>query len=209
MFKLVLVLLVVWVLEVFLLTAMVTDTYYKENLRHEDARSQAWLGEKTFNALRARSDLIFEELFVTSGIYDSSFELFIPSPEEQQRSVGMEAMGRSLFHLVNARIALLWYAVHQVILRLLQFALWLPFFVVALLPSLVDGLAMRQVKKANLIAVSAVLHRLAIFGFLAVCYLLLLSLFYPFPINPVFYPLMTGALAFLMATLIANIQKNL
>ncbi len=209
MLKLALLLLVVWVLEVFLLTAMVTDTYYKENLRQEDARTQTWLGDKTFNAIRARSDLIFEDLFVASGIYDSSFELFIPSPEEQQRSMGMEEMGRSLFHLVNARIALLWYAVHQVILRLLQFSLWLPYFMVALLPSLVDGLAMRQVKKANMIAVSSVVHRLALYAFLALVYLVLMALFYPLPVSPLFYPLVAGGLALLMATLVANLQKNL
>lgn len=209
MLKLALLLLLVWVIEVLMLTALVADSYYKTNLQHEEERSLAWLGEKTYNAIRARGDLIFEDLFVASGLYDSSFELFIPSAEERRRSVGMEDMGRSLFHIVNERIALMWYAVHQVILRVLQFSLWLPFFLVGLIPSVVDGLAMRQVKKANMIAVSSVVHRLAIYAFLALWYLVLMALFYPLPVNPVFYPLVAGALAILMATLVANLQKNL
>ncbi len=209
MLKLALLLLLIWIAEVLMLTALVADRYYKANLQYEEDRSQAWLGDKTYNAIRARGDLIFEDFFVASGLYDSSFELFIPSAEERRRSLGMEDMGRSLFHLVNERIALGWYAVHQVILRLLQFSLWVPFFLVGLIPSVVDGLAMRQVKKANMIAVSSVVHRLALYAFLALVYLVLMALFYPLPVSPLFYPLVAGGLALLMATLVANLQKNL
>jgi hypothetical protein len=152
---------------------------------------------------------VFESAFVDTGLYDTSYELFIPSAEERRRSRGMEDMGKEIFQQVDKRLDVMWIAAYQVIVRFLMVLLWAPYFAIILVPSVIDGIMVREIKKVNYGFSSPMRHRYSIIAILMTLYVMLLTLFSPVQVVPVFYPIAILIIVIAMNIVVSNAHKRL
>lgn len=203
------ILLLIWILEIFLVGAFVRESWFVQHIQHETDNSIRWLGADTVKAVYRAADNIFESTFVETGLYDTSYELFIPSAEERRRSKGMESMGKEIFTQVDRRLDVMWIAAYQVIVRVLMLLLWAPYFVIILVPAIVDGVVVREIKKVNFGFSSPMFHRYAIYAIVMVLYLMLLTLFSPVQVAPIVYPLAILIIVVAMNLMVANTHKRL
>lgn len=200
---------IVWVLEVFLIAAFVRESWFNERIQQETDLAVNWLGADTVRAVHDAGDRIFQSAFVETGLYDTSFELFIPSEAERRRARGMEDMGKEIFRTVDTRIQVLWMAIYQVIIRVLMLLLWAPYFLIVLVPAIVDGVMVREIKKVNIGFASPAVHRYSLYLIGMASYVMLLTLFSPFNVNPIVYPVAIMIVVFAMHFVVSNTQKRL
>lgn len=202
-------LLIFWMLEVFLVGAFVQESWFKARIQTETDTAVAWLGGDTVKAVYRAADRIFESTFVETGIYDTSYELFIPSDAERRRSRGMENMGKEIFEAVDKRLEVMWMAVYQVVVRVLMLFLWVPYFLIVLIPAVVDGYMIREIKKTNYGFSSPAIHRYSIYLMGLVTYGIVLTLFSPVNVNPVVYPAAIMIIVTSIHFIVSNTQKRI
>ena len=200
--------LLIWVLEVLFVAVLVRDDWLIANIDEENSQQQSYFGARTAQYLYDEADTTFDNVFVATGIKDLSYRLFIPTREETDNTHYMQGIGEPAFRRIYQTLVTFWTAVYQVVIRAHTIGLWAPFMLLILVPSVVDGLSMRAVKKATHTPTKVVRNRYGVYLVLLGLYVFLLSLFSPFPVGPVTYFAIMAGISLTISMILANLHKT-
>lgn len=202
--------LLIWFIEFIVIAALISESWSYQVITKEQAMAHAYLGTATARQIKDDADRVYNRLFIDSGVVATIDKYFVPTEESRRRSGALAELGRdNVFPIVEERLNVIWASVYQMIYRLTGFLIWLPYLSLFFLPSLIDGLMVRQIKKTNFDYASPLLHRTAMYAIVVTAYLLLLALFAPVPLPPWLIPIAGAIIAMAMGLLAANTQKRI
>lgn len=201
--------LIIFILEILSLSLFSSPEYILKVMALEGVKIEDALGSETITLLDAKSSSLFNALFIDTGAYAGVWHMFIPTPDEQSASEGIELMATGLFHWLDDRLTVLMILAFQLIERLELMLLWLPFSLVIFVASTFTGLTLRKIKQGNFAFASPSIHRLSLRVILVMLTLLPLFLMLPFAISPYLYPIMYTIVAFMIQGILANLAKRL
>lgn len=178
---------------------------------HADERAvlRTYLGRETATAIATRADLLYLRWFVASGVVNESYEIFLPSTSEQQRSRGLEQLGEreGFFAVAREKIDSFWALVRFSMQRLVAILVWLPLLLVLMMAAVWDGWMRRRIKMVGFEQTSAPIFGLArklfIFGIFAP----LFYVFAPIVIHPVIAPVWGCFMALALLIKVSNLQR--
>ena len=150
----------------------------------------------------------FEAMFVESGVMQHTFEPFIPTEGEVSRSRGMEDLGQPMFHWFEGRIRAWWTLVWSTFTRLSVTLLWLPFAPFIILPFIVDGWVLREIRKHGFDFSSAVIQRYSkqLLTIIPLGFIALVTL--PLPMHPLATPIFLLAFGLVAQRAITHFMKR-
>ncbi|NJD07941.1 MAG: DUF4400 domain-containing protein [Methylococcaceae bacterium] len=200
----------VWILEVVLVTALVSDQWLKTVERTEARLVVDYFGAHKDLEIRVSARYWFNHLFVETGVRAQIHHYFIPTEQERQQSYGFEDFGRdTVFAFIESRLIVLWDSVYQMMHRGFLLLAWWPFLAAAAVPFAVDGLVRRKIKQSNFDYTSPLAHRYSFYAILGTLYVLLLGLTLPFPVPPQAMPAGCIAIALALSIYFAHTQKRI
>ena len=202
--------LLIWLLEIILIAGFVSDQWTREIQGREDKTTLEYFGPQKDTEIRQTSQKWFDRMFVRTGIRESVYRYFIPTEQERQMSKGFEDVGRhDLFPFIESRLNVLWDTLYQMVKRFIMALVWMPLFLAALFPFVIDGLIRRKISQTNFDYPSPMAHRYSLDVMLGALYLIILGLTLPFPIPPQAVPVGIFAVAYAMNVFLANTQKRI
>lgn len=197
-------LLIIFLCELFLLAAMLPMNILQQAGQQEHAMTLSFLGEKTATDLKERTDRIYDSAFNQTGIVKETFNMFIPTKEDQAKSRGLEKMGSGIFKYVEERLMAFWTAVYLGVHRLLSLWMWFPGFLPILVAAGYDGLTTRRIRFLTFATSSAMVYGTSRTAMYAMLIGPVIYAMFPFPIPPIIAPLWCGALVVSAAMMLAN-----
>ena len=200
---------IIFILEIVLLTVFSSPSYILKVMAIEGVNIEDALGSETIRLIDAKASAMFTTLFVDSGAYAGIWHMFIPTPDEQTASVGLETMASGLFDWVDDRLTATMVLIFQLLERLQLMGMWLPFSFIVLIGATFTGLTLRKIKQGNFAFASPTMHRMSLKIIMIMITLLPLFLMLPFPLSPYIYPVMYTLVAFMVMAILANIAKRL
>lgn len=209
MTKSLIVTLILWIAEVFLIAVLVSDQWLTNMQDAEDRMIIEYLGADNDRRIRDEANAVFNVLLVETGIQRNVYHFFIPTVAEREKSVGFEHFGQTdYFPLVQSKLDVLFGTFYQSLRRFFLLLSWWPFLIAVVIPSAVDGLVQRKIKQSNFDYSSPLAHRYSFYAVIGIVYLLLLGLTFPFPIPPQAMPMACVGIAFAMNVYFAHTQKR-
>lgn len=199
-----------WVVLVFVeavvISTFLSTSWIYDQIKEERKDTYVWLGADVSDKVVGRADKIFTAVFKDTGIMPMSYKLFLPKDKSDDQDFKREEMV-SLVEIFIDRLDAIWASMYQATQRLSLFIEWLPYLLPFVIPCLVDGYGIREIKKLNYGYASAVRYHMAIHIIIAMIFAPLVYMFIPLAIPPQIIPywlLVTGLMAIM---LVANIQK--
>ncbi len=199
----------IFILEFLLICLLIPESFVKAQIKYEVMDIADKLGAATAQEVRQDTTKIFDSIVVDTGIYTTLHRMVIPSRAEQQRSKGMESLGKDIFPFVQSRLEAMWYSVSQAIMRLVHFLVWLPFLLLLIIPAMLDGVFQRRIRITTFRHVSALRHRMGFRGIVVIIFGLFIIALMPFGIPTLVFPVIGAAIAFLINMSITFTQKRL
>jgi hypothetical protein len=201
--------LAVWLIEILLVTSLVSDAWLRSVQRREEAEVVQFLGKTESAEIRRDADRAFDALFVRTGVQETVRHYFIPTETERQSSIGLEDVGReNLFPFLADRLQVVWDGVAQTLRRFYLVVAWWPFAVATVVPFAWDGLIRRKIKQSNFDYSSPLAHRFSLYAILGTGYLLMVGLTLPFAVPPVAIPMALAVVALAANVYLAHTQKR-
>ena len=207
--RIVLVAVFLLVIEIFVVGSMLNEGYVRSTIIEEQAAIVDVLGLGTAMQVKEKADRFYRSTFMTSGLRDATYDLFVPTRAELGRSQSIEDLGSSGFGWARDRLDVFWTSVYQTTVRLSVMSLWAPFLAIALLPASIDGLLMRAKKRYTMGYASPFMQRVSSIAIIAVLYVSLLAIFAPLALPPLFVPILGALVAISSGLLLANVQRHL
>lgn len=199
---------ILMLLELFFLAALLPTNVLQQAGEKEHVMTVQFLGEETANELRQKTDEIYDSSFNQTGMVKESFSLFIPTRENQAKSVGMEKMGKPWFKYVEERIIAFWTAVYLGVHRVLSLWMWLPGFIPVLFAASYDALAVRKIRQITFQSASAVVYGSSKTMFSALMFGPVVYALFPFPIQPIAAPIWCGLAVLAAYGVLVNWPRN-
>lgn len=199
---------IVLLLELFFLAAMLPVNVLQQAGVKEHTMTVGFLGTETAEELKARTDEIYDSAFNQTGVVKESFSMFIPTKENQAKSVGMEGMGKQVFRYVEERLIAFWTAVYLGIHRVLSLWMWLPGFIPILIAASYDALAIRKIRQITFQSASAVIYGSSKTALAALMFGPLVYALFPFPIPPIAAPIWCGFAVLTAYGVLVNWPRN-
>jgi len=194
-------------LHVILYVGFVGDQWLQDGFAKERAMNQRFFTNDVSVAAEARATDWFTRAFVDTGVLNTLYNAWIPTPEDRQK-VGMTNYAGSLFTWWEGRLRTWWTVVHLALVRVAHLLLWWPYAVFFILPWVVDGWVRRRIKRTNFGFASPLRHRLSLYllQLMAVGYFI--AIFLPFPMPPVIIPLLFLATGLSLWMVFAEFAKQ-
>ena len=139
---------------------------------------------------------------------DASYTI-LPSYTQRANSTGLETLGDSMWPYVQSRIEVMWLTIYQAVQRFGVIALWAPYFLPILIPSLIHGYTVREIKKVSYGYASPVIYHAAGKTLIAALFLPLFYITLPIAIHPMLVMIWGVCVSLLMLALSANVQKQI
>lgn len=204
----VLLILILWAIQVLVIGVLLPMDWLDRQVQREQEMTAAWLGQNTTEIVVNRANDLFTSAFDDTGLIDASFRL-VPTREEREASVGMEDLGAPAWPYVNERLQIMWLTVYQGISRLSMLMLWLPYFLPIILPALIHGWTIREIKKVSYGYASPVVYHSAAHSLVALIFLPLFYITIPIAVHPAFVLAWGIGFAVTVLALASNFQKQL
>lgn len=200
------------IVELVIICLLVPCSVIEKAINQEYEMSVRFIGQESTDHVYDRAKSDYEELIISSGLYEAVVRHLIPTEEEKRASVGMEQLGTKdgWFSLVQSRINAATTVIYQILIRFESVWLWLPYVgCFVLLPSVICGYWQRRIKQTNFDFSSPLATNMTV-KFMVYSFLVgMMLVVVPMPINPLFVPLYMILLCILIGRAVANIQKRL
>lgn len=203
--------LLVWgvllLLEGIVVVLLVPPTLVTNAANVEEALIARSLGADAAENISSRARDTFDSWFVETGVLAESFQMFVPSEKAKRASTGIETLAQGLFDLVRRRLESFWNLVFVGIQRAYGFVVWLPMLLPFIVAAAFDGATVRRVKLLTFGMTSAPRYGAAMHGLVVLLFAPLYYAAWPFPVTPLLVPVWFIALAMVIKTLVANLQR--
>ena len=196
------------VVEILLVSSMIRQSWILDNIQEENRMNEHYFGSETAGHIRSRAKEVYVSLFVDTGIQDSTYHMLLPR-EDLDSSLDLSTVASPVFDHVRRSLGTFWATVYQVLTRLQVWIMWVPAALLLIIPAVVDGLMMRRVKVDAHITTSSIRMKYALLTIFVSLFVLLLSLFSPFAVNPVLYMVLSMLCIIMVSVLLANVQKDI
>lgn len=181
----------------FIDSTRVTEIRWLETIYFDD--TIIWIADTSY--------WLYDILVQKTGLADTIRWAFTPGPDNSEVS----GLGRNVFfpYLQDRGVALEALA-HLMIIRAVAIAVWFPLYVIILMPSLVDGLIERRIKRETFSYPSPMKHRMGLKMDFFVIFLIIAGLLSPIPIPPLILPMtLAVSLAVTGIMVVGNLPKKL
>lgn len=208
--KKVLIAVMLLIIEVVLVAAVIPRSYTESQIAKEISLVSGMMGERHALIMQERARGWFNTAFIDSGVYDATFDFFIPNEQARRKSKGMEDLGRdNIFPYVEKTLISMWTGILQSTLRVSHYILWWPFFVLAVLPSVGDAYYQRKIKQTTFRHSSPFRYRYAVNSLTLVLTLFAMSIFLPVAIPPLTVPIGFAVIGISASFIASNLQKKM
>ncbi|WP_304526730.1 DUF4400 domain-containing protein [Halomonas sp. I5-271120] len=202
--------LILLVFEIFMIILVVPTDWMEDVIRKEQMMGRAFLGESTQLALTSDAERMFNSLMMDTGVYQAVHQFFIPTEEERLASGAMKDLGRSeVFPYAESRVQALAMIVFQVMIRISEIMLWMPYLLVLAVPAIYDGYCQWHINRSSYQYSSPLMHRYGMRGMGLVLLASLMISIVPLPIPPVVVPVAGFCMIAFLGITIKNIQKRI
>jgi len=198
-----------WLLQILVLGALVSESWASGVLARERRLMTASLGAEASRRVTAEADGWYRALFVRTGTVEATYRFCLPTEAQARRSEPFRAAGLIVLPFVEERLTVLWMLVYQMLVRTASFALWLPVVSLLAVPAVIEGLMRRRIKQAGFDHASPVVHRYSLYAMLLLAYAVPVTLLWPFAVSPVVYPAVGAGIALALSLFVGNVQKRL
>jgi hypothetical protein len=197
-------------IEILLIVCILPNGLIDKAILKEQAWGQVLMGDTSHEKLIHETNDAYTFLFLDSGINPMVGSFFIPSAEERERSKAWDGLGNLWLSFIEARGEALSKCLYHIIYRLILLAIWLPYMIVVLVPSIFGGYMAWNIKRYNFDHSSPFLNTYASkIIWLTVCGILV-SFIAPIPIPPMVIPILIITLIPIASSmLIGNLPKRL
>ncbi len=207
--KIIWIAMIIWLLEIVLVSMFFRTEWVNSNIAEEQHDYANHFESEALSKINEKANKFYRKYFVDSGFRDTTFHVVIPTEAEKTNTHYMENIGAPVFDKVYQGLETLWTVILRVVVRIFAWVHWSTFTLIILIPAVIDGVAMRKVKKATFQNSSSVIQRYSAIFILLAFYVLLLSLFSPIAVHPYIYPAVTIVAAAMIGIIVANVQKQI
>lgn len=197
-----------WVMQVVLIGVVVPSDFIERQIDQEHEMIRNWLGSDTSDSLWVSSNDRFKSAFRDTGMIEASYAL-LPTYRQREESKGLETLGNSMWPYVQSRIEVMWLTIYQAVQRIGVIALWAPYFLPILVPSLIHGYTVREIKKVSYGYASPVIYHAAGKTLIAAMFLPLFYVSLPIAIHPMVVMAWGVSISLLILALSSNVQKQI
>lgn len=197
-------------IEVLLIVCLIPNGFIDKAILKEQEWGEVLMGVSSHENLIQKTNSTYTTLFIDSGVNETVRFFFIPSAEERARSKGWEGLYTSWMPFIEARGDALTKCLYHIIYRLILLAIWLPYMVVVLVPSIFGGYMAWNIKRYNFDHSSPFLNTYASKIIWLTFAGILVSFIAPVPIPPMIIPVLIITLIPIASSmLIGNLPKRL
>lgn len=191
------------VLLVFIPTDMIDRTWRVEVRMLESlysADTVKWIAESTYSVY----SLLIEQTGISEGI---SWALL----PENRADTGVDSIGSNFwFPYLEGRGKALQALMHLILIRVVALSVWIPLYILIMIPSILDGVFERSIKRYTFRYPSPLAHRMGVRTIGVTFFLVMVGLLSPIPVPPLILPVtMALAIATMGIAVIGNLPKKL
>lgn len=195
-------------LYVTLYMMLVGEEYLNRVVEREGALNRQYFTTEVVNASDARATRWFTRVFVETGVMAHSFDMFIPTQEEVDRSAVNPEFGQPLFGWWERRVRAWWTLVWSTFTRASSLLIWAPIAPLFILPWVIDGITQRERRRHTFDLDSATTQHVSVLALTFIPLLLIAVVTAPIILHPLFAPAMLLGAGVLCYTIIANFMKR-
>lgn len=188
---------------------LIGEEYLNRMVERESLVNRQYFTTQVVDRAEERATGWFNRSFVDTGVMAHSFDMFIPTQAEIDRSSGLDPeFGQEAFGWFERRMRAWWTLVWSSYSRLSALLIWWPLVPLFILPWIIDGWAQRERRKNTFELASATKQHFAVLGLLAVPLLLVAVVTAPIVLHPLFAPSLLLLSGFLIASAMSNFMKR-
>ena len=201
--------LVMTLIAIFIMPAVISSDTYQKRIFTEAIMLENTLGKDGAAQVMKIADSIYDRIFEESGFRAWVIEHYYVDDRQvtQGRIEGGAPVGIAAKLTHNYAIAL-FFNLYELTFRLTQMFIWGVYSLPFILASILDGAMQRQAKIISFSYSSPSVYN-ASWHFIIV--MVFCSFFYfntPFPVPPITFPIFVGVMAFMLRSLVANLQRS-
>lgn len=186
----------------FLPVDLITD-----HAKEEIATTREFIGESSYSYLNNKTYITYKKAFVDTGIQEKSFQIFIPTEDQKDKSGALRNLGAPLFKWIDEKLKMYWNLVYFGMLRFNYLLFFFPIFAPFIIAAAFDGFYTRRIKLITFQLTSATRYGYAIHAIIFLTFVPLFFFLYPFSINPFFVPIWFLTLGLAIRLLASNLHK--
>lgn len=197
-------------IEVLLIVCIIPNGFIDKAILKEQAWGEVLMGESSHKQLIDDTNSVYTTIFLDSGVNEMVRDFFIPTAAERERSKGWENLAKLWLPFIEARGDALTKCLYHIVYRCILLAIWLPYMLVVLVPSIFGGYMSWNIKRYNFDHSSPFLNTYASKIIWLTIASILVSFIAPIPIPPMVIPVLIITLIPVAASmLIGNLPKRL
>lgn len=202
--------LILLIFEVLMILLVIPTNWMEEVIRKEQLMGRTFLGEEAQLQLTSQAESMFKSVMVDTGFYRAIHEFFIPTEEQRLASRGLENLGRDdVFPYAEARVQAFALIIFQVMIRVSEILLWLPYLVILAIPAVYDGYNQWHINRSSYNYSSPLMHRYGVRGMGLVLLGSLMISIVPLPIPPIVVPVAGFCMIAFLGITIKYLQKRI
>ena len=191
--------------ELVLGAALLSKPFIINNINDEISMVASFVGDNVADEYHKKARENFKLLFVRTSIMQHTYKMWVPDSTKDQH--GLEGMGQQGFDRFEVFLDNLWDLVFKGVLRGTIFVSWLPFFLPLLIPAIINGLMIREVKKLNYGYASPVRFSYSYKTILGTFIIVPIYFLIPIAIHPAIVPLWLAVISICLLVMFSNLQK--
>ncbi|MCD9046930.1 DUF4400 domain-containing protein [Luteimonas sp. MHLX1A] len=189
--------------------ALVGEAYLNRMVERESQINRQYFSDEAVTRSEVRATDWFNKVFVETEVMAHSFDMFIPSQAEIERSEGLDQdFGQPVFGWFERRLRSWWTLVWSTFTRASTMLIWAPIAPLFVVPWVIDGWTQRQRRKHTFEISSATRQHVAVLALTAVPLLLIVVITAPLVLHPMFAPAMLLLTGYLIYAAMANFMKR-
>ncbi len=197
-------------IEILLIVCLIPNGFIDKAILKEQGWGEALMGVSQHADLIEDTNNLYTTLMLDSGVNQTVNNFFVPSAEERERSKEWENLGNLWIPFIESRGEALTKVIYHIYYRSLLLAMWLPYMMVVLVPSIFGGYMSWNIKRYNFDHSSPFLNtyssKIIWFSVGAI----VVSFLAPIPIPPMIIPVVIITLIPIASSLlIGNLPKRL
>lgn len=199
----------IFVIQLLVVIILIDGDWTNSVMERETSMVKSTLGQDSYLYIKKKADYWYNETAINTGIKQELYNILIPTKEQVAKSRGMEKMGSKWFIWVEGRIEAFFDVLYQFYKRLALVLLWLPYMLIIFIPAIYDGYLKWRIKRTNFDYSSTLLHAYAFKSMKFIFLGTLILFFIPYPVSPVYAPIVMIICSMLIGLAISNHQKRI
>jgi len=204
-------LLLIFILECVVVIMLLPSQYLVRTLEREQQYTYDYLGQQTYIYIIEKANGWYDYSILNTGVEDKMYDMFLPSAETQaaDEKIGVVNLAPLYFKYAGSRIDTIMTLAYIIYYRIITMFVWLPFVGLMMIAAYMEGHWERKIRQNSFKHASHTLHGVA-FGTLKWFLLfVVIAMFVPLSLPPLFYPVLGLVLSFLIAVSVSNLQKRI